>query len=209
LCAKASKIRIAYRTKIPYNKHMKSLQQRDYIIGAIGFIILATSLWYGVWYSEPINRDDHIVICTQDARQCPDGSYVGRVGPSCEFAACPALQNLQKTTQEKPDPKAVQSTLTALNAQATSTVEIRYTDRGFNPDTITVNKGTTVFFINNSNKAFWPTTPIVNGTFQPANFDAGTAIVTGGKYQYTFTTAGTWTYHDRFATTSKGTVIVN
>jgi hypothetical protein len=27
--------------------------------------------------------------CTMDAKQCPDGSYVGRQGPSCEFAACP------------------------------------------------------------------------------------------------------------------------
>jgi hypothetical protein len=28
-------------------------------------------------------------ICTQEAKQCPDGSYVGRTGPNCEFAACP------------------------------------------------------------------------------------------------------------------------
>ncbi len=27
--------------------------------------------------------------CTQEAKQCPDGSYVGRTGPNCEFAACP------------------------------------------------------------------------------------------------------------------------
>src|SRR3989344_5475658 len=29
------------------------------------------------------------VACTMDAKQCPDGSYVGRSGPNCEFAACP------------------------------------------------------------------------------------------------------------------------
>lgn len=29
------------------------------------------------------------VACTQEAKQCPDGSYVGRTGPKCEFAACP------------------------------------------------------------------------------------------------------------------------
>lgn len=28
-------------------------------------------------------------MCTQEAKQCPDGSYVGRVGPNCEFAKCP------------------------------------------------------------------------------------------------------------------------
>jgi hypothetical protein len=29
------------------------------------------------------------VACAQDAKQCPDGSYVGRQAPSCEFAPCP------------------------------------------------------------------------------------------------------------------------
>lgn len=29
------------------------------------------------------------VACTMDAKLCPDGSYVGRQGPNCEFAACP------------------------------------------------------------------------------------------------------------------------
>jgi len=30
------------------------------------------------------------VMCTQDAKECPDGSYVARSGPNCEFAPCPA-----------------------------------------------------------------------------------------------------------------------
>lgn len=29
------------------------------------------------------------VACTMDAKICPDGSAVGRVGPSCAFEACP------------------------------------------------------------------------------------------------------------------------
>lgn len=29
------------------------------------------------------------VVCTMDARECPDGSFVGRTGPNCEFAPCP------------------------------------------------------------------------------------------------------------------------
>ncbi len=191
---------------------MKKLNTRDYIIAGIGFIIVVASLWYGIWYSKPIDSD--ITFCTQDARQCPDGSYVGRVGPSCEFAACPALQNLQKTTQEKPDPKAVQSTMTALNTATTTTLEIRYTDRGFAPQTTTKYRGTTVLIINNTNKALRPTTDAAaevkpNETkIKTEIFDAGTAIVPGGKYQYEFTTAGTWNYYDRFATTSTGVIVV-
>lgn len=30
------------------------------------------------------------VACTMDAKMCPDGSFVGRSGPNCEFEACPA-----------------------------------------------------------------------------------------------------------------------
>lgn len=30
-----------------------------------------------------------IVYCPQDAKLCPDGSYVSRVAPSCEFNSCP------------------------------------------------------------------------------------------------------------------------
>ncbi|MDO9105552.1 MAG: hypothetical protein Q7U57_11385 [Methylovulum sp.] len=33
--------------------------------------------------------DTSNTFCTQDAFMCPDGSYVGRVPPSCEFAPCP------------------------------------------------------------------------------------------------------------------------
>lgn len=32
------------------------------------------------------------VACTADAKICPDGSSVGRVGPDCEFAPCPQVK---------------------------------------------------------------------------------------------------------------------
>lgn len=32
------------------------------------------------------------VICAQDAKMCPDGSYVARTGPHCEMAACPSIK---------------------------------------------------------------------------------------------------------------------
>lgn len=36
--------------------------------------------------------------CTQEAKLCPDGSYVGRTGPQCEFTACPAPTSTDQTT---------------------------------------------------------------------------------------------------------------
>ncbi len=31
------------------------------------------------------------IACTSDAKICPDGSAVGRIGPDCEFAECPKI----------------------------------------------------------------------------------------------------------------------
>lgn len=36
---------------------------------------------------KPSNEEP--VICTMEAKECPDGSFVGRKGPKCEFTRCP------------------------------------------------------------------------------------------------------------------------
>jgi hypothetical protein len=46
------------------------------------------------------------VACTQEAKLCPDGSSVGRMPPSCEFAPCPPgapdKSDLIRVTTPKP-----------------------------------------------------------------------------------------------------------
>lgn len=39
-----------------------------------------------------INKASKQMVCTTDAKVCPDGSSVGRTGPGCEFAACPEVK---------------------------------------------------------------------------------------------------------------------
>jgi hypothetical protein len=46
-------------------------------------------------------NDNGMTACPQDARQCPDGSYVSRTGADCEFAACP-IKTGEPTIPEKP-----------------------------------------------------------------------------------------------------------
>lgn len=36
--------------------------------------------------------EEEMVFCTADVKLCPDGSYVGRTGPNCEFSACPVRE---------------------------------------------------------------------------------------------------------------------
>ncbi len=42
----------------------------------------------------------NLAICTEEAKECPDGSRVGRNWPDCEFDACP-IQNDNTTTGDK------------------------------------------------------------------------------------------------------------
>lgn len=47
----------------------------------------------GTGATDPGLGEAEPVFCTMDAKQCPDGSYVGRTGPSCQFAPCPDVQS--------------------------------------------------------------------------------------------------------------------
>ncbi|MFA5877767.1 MAG: hypothetical protein WC845_00075 [Candidatus Staskawiczbacteria bacterium] len=55
---------------------------------AIGIIAVIALSGGGVAYYY-ITKQPSPVACTAEAKVCPDGSAVGRVGPNCEFAACP------------------------------------------------------------------------------------------------------------------------
>lgn len=52
------------------------------------------------------------VACTMDARQCPDGSYVGRTGPGCEFV-CPPAPEVPEDVQVHIDSKSDMIVLSA------------------------------------------------------------------------------------------------
>lgn len=43
------------------------------------------------------------VFCTADVQLCPDGSYVGRSGPNCEFSACPIPEGTMMEDGTLPD----------------------------------------------------------------------------------------------------------
>lgn len=61
---------------------------------AIGIIVIIIAIIVvgAVWISGENNNIAQPRACTMEAKICPDGSAVGRIGPNCEFAACPALE---------------------------------------------------------------------------------------------------------------------
>jgi hypothetical protein len=56
-------------------------------------VILLVVIGLGIIAADAVDlfRTKDSVMCTMEARQCPDGSYVGRTGPKCEFSACPEV----------------------------------------------------------------------------------------------------------------------
>lgn len=108
------------------------------------------------------------------------------------------------TTTPATDTTNTTTTTTVVTAKAT----VSYTDSGFTPKIITVKKGTSVSFVNNSSGSLWvasdphPTHSLLPG------FDALQTIVKGTSYDYTFIKVGTWTYHNHMKTTDRGTVVV-
>lgn len=60
------------------------------IIFLIVIIVIIFIALVGYYLFYPIIRASWPVACTMEAKLCPDGSSVGRVGPKCEFSDCPS-----------------------------------------------------------------------------------------------------------------------
>ncbi|OGD32489.1 hypothetical protein A3C91_02560 [Candidatus Azambacteria bacterium RIFCSPHIGHO2_02_FULL_52_12] len=69
---------------------------KNAIIGGY-FLFLALAVVYVIQESSRLEKGyraiGNEIACTMEAKLCPDGSAVGRVGSSCEFAPCPGTQD--------------------------------------------------------------------------------------------------------------------
>ena len=59
------------------------------LIGVLAIIVIIGVLFF-LNKKEVVSPTD-AVFCTQEAKLCSDGSYVGRTGPQCEFTKCSEL----------------------------------------------------------------------------------------------------------------------
>jgi len=80
------------------------MNNKKTILAAAAVIILAASA-YAVWDSiiktAPLsNTEGEGIVCTADALQCPDGSWVGRSGPNCQFV-CPLGTSTQPGSKKE------------------------------------------------------------------------------------------------------------
>ena len=97
-----------------------------------------------------------------------------------------------------------------------------YTDSGYTPSTITIKKGETVTWKNESSAPMWtasamhPTHRVYPGTDIAAcgtqtllpMFDACKEIAPGQSWSFIFVNVGTWTYHNHLKSSQTGKIIV-
>jgi hypothetical protein len=91
----------------------------------IVILVVVVVVGYFLLNKDNNSSDGELVACTQEARQCSDGSFVGRTGPNCEFVECPTI----------PEPESVKTDGCNL-VNNFSFRSIEKLDRGLGPNGI-------------------------------------------------------------------------
>lgn len=133
------------------------------------------------------------------------------------------LKNKKTDVVVSPTPTyIISSESTVSPSPATEKNVIVYTDSGYAPNIITIKKGGTVIWKNESSGSMWtasamhPTHRVYPGTDVSAcgtqtlipMFDSCAGIVSGQSWSFTFKNVGTWKYHDHASPSNYGSVVV-
>lgn len=87
-------------------------------------------------------------------------------------------------------------------------VTVNYTDNGFSPASITIKKGDTVVFVNQSSGSMWAASNPHPIHTDYSAFDEKATVDSGGSWSFTFEQVGTWSYHNHKSPSDTGTVVV-
>ena len=65
------------------------MEKKVIVLTVIVILLACTSGYLLFQHRFAVNNQQKYVACPQEAKICPDGSSIGRVGPNCDFAPCP------------------------------------------------------------------------------------------------------------------------
>lgn len=82
-------------------------------VGAVILLIVIAVLM--LTKNKKIEVIQPVVSCTQEAKLCPDGSYVGRVGPQCQFADCPTGGTVAQDNTTQAPVQEIETNLAMIN----------------------------------------------------------------------------------------------
>ncbi len=151
----------------------------------------------------------------------------GRTGKAPEYQALPDFsqpaaqeQTSSSTEADKPPAESRQPASGAMPSKQFSggeaeapgpdiqVWEVSYANGEFAPKVLDIKKGDYVFFKNKSTVDFWPASNPHPAHTGYSGFDAKAPIAPGGKFQFQFTKAGAWGFHDHLNPGAAGTINV-
>ncbi len=122
-------------------------------------------------------------------------------------------------------PEPVQEDATQTTSPSEGTAIVTYTDGGYSPATLSIKVGDTVRFVNNAGSGMWtasdehPTHTEFDGSSTREHctdnsatggaFDACHQVAPGDSYEFTFTKAGTFNYHNHARANHGGSITVS
>ena len=151
----------------------------------IGLVILALVVVGAFFYLNSYNSGNGGVVCAQDVQQCPDGSYVSRVAPSCKFADCPVISGSNNSSQQA----------------SPETLNIEISDFAFKQSQLTINIGDTVIWTNKDSASHTVTSDSGSELNSPS-------LSRNQMYSHTFNQQGTFEYHCKPHSYMEGKIIV-
>ena len=113
---------------------------KNILLGVVGLGVVLGIVYFVTKKEAVAPLVTNPIACTMEAKLCPDGSYVSRTGPNCEFAACPNSTTLKSgitgtvtlgptcpVERNPPDPKCAPglyaTSINIMKAGSTSTIK--------------------------------------------------------------------------------------
>lgn len=146
---------------------------------------------------------------------------------SAPMAEEEAMEAATGTSEEAPTQSDTTTPATVdvgVDVGTSAPVTVTYTDQGFSPKSVSVAVGSSVKFVNNSTHKMWVASDAhpthakydgtstsqhcVSGSTTGGTFDECTAVAPGTVYTFTFSEAGSFTYHNHVQASDSGIVTV-
>jgi plastocyanin len=172
---------------------------RGVIVGII-IVVIVVIAGLLIW-SNMSSQQNTVSDTTQNSGTVSQDSSNAMTGTS-------ATSDTSGTNQDTTGVSGSVTAGTSATIPAPKTVTVNYTSAGFSPASITINKGDTVKFVNNSTDSMWVASDPHPAHTDYPGFDELSSAPQGGSYSFTFNKIGTWGYHNHRNSRMHGTVVV-
>lgn len=175
-------------------------------IGIMGVVFFLGLIALIVWGLDYIITKDFVVVRTpvKAISNTATESTPIAINDTPPTETTPAATSTPAKTPEPAKPPT-----TTPTPPANSALTVTFTDKGFSPASLTVKKGQTVKFVNNSSGKMWvAANPFPTSKEYPA-FNEKSGVESGSSWSFTFDKTGTWFYHNHYNPTQGAKIVVS